>query len=145
MSEDQALPPDKLGDDREDRSFENLVYWQVRSCCFLGSQDRQNSGKVFVMDKDGMRREIVRIDWSDAFKNSVNILVALVRAKVRKDSADLMVPVETVQDAYQMFSTVLVYLAQHTTVLGYKYESEYIKFDKTKYKDADKEPDGKNN
>jgi hypothetical protein len=129
----QALSHDNLAENKEDRSFENLVYWQVRSCCFLGSQDRQNAGKVFVMDKDGMRREIVRLDWGDAFKNGVNILVALVSAKMAKEHQGSLAPVKTIDEAYKTFAETLVHLAQNTNVLGYRYRAEYVKYDKAKY------------
>lgn len=137
MADDQAqaekLPDNLMSDVGEDRSYEQLCFGQIRSCCWIGSQDRQNSGVCRIADKDGQQREIVRINWGDAFLNAVNVLVALVRAKIRQEYKDMIYPVGRVEDAYDMFSLALVYLAKHTNVLGPRYDTEYLSYDKAKY------------
>ena len=74
----KILDSDKL------KSYEALVFAQFARCLWIGSLDRTNGGKVMIQDEKGNVKEIVRINIDDAFKNSVNMLHALMSKKMRK-------------------------------------------------------------
>jgi hypothetical protein len=103
-----------LTDRQEQQEYKGVLYAQLRHCMYIGSMDTTNPGKVKVQNEAGQMHEIVRVDFRVAFINSVRMLVALARDRMKKEKCDLLKPYtkDTEQDidiAYHNFDTVLKY------------------------------------